>query len=71
MGEKICVDIVEQSAIFDGKPEFSVPLAAVINLLNFHAFGGTPGDLEDAKMEGDMTDPRRYRVTLRLDCEEL
>ena len=57
MGEKICVDIVEQSAIFDGKPEFSLPLAAVIGLLNFHAHGGTPKDLQDAIEDQSISDP--------------
>lgn len=71
MSEKVCVDIVEQSAIFDGKPEFSLPLAAVVNLLNFHGYGGTPKDLQEAIEDPSISDPRRYRVTLRLDYEEL
>lgn len=71
MSEKVCVDIVEQCAIFDGKPEFSLPLAAVVNLLNFHSFGGTPCDMEEATRDKDIDNPKRYRVTLRLDYEEL
>jgi hypothetical protein len=71
MGEKICVDIVEQNAVFNGKPEFSLPLAAAINLLNFHGFGGTPKDMQKAIEDPCVSDPRLYRVTLRLDYEEL
>lgn len=66
---KTCVDIVEQHAIFDGEPVFSLPLAAVINLLNWHADGGTPNDFAEAGKH--MKNPKRYKVTLRLDCEEL
>jgi hypothetical protein len=66
---KTCVDIVEQHAIFDGEPAFSLPLAAVINLLNWHSDGGTPNDFAEAAKY--MQNPKRYKVTLRLDCEEL
>jgi len=71
MGEKTCVDIVEQCAIFDGKPDFSVPLSAAINLLNFYSFGGTPDDMDVAVKDKNIDNPKRYKVTLRLDYEEL
>ena len=71
MSEKICVDIVEQTAIFDGRPEFSLPLCAVINLLNFHSFGGTPNDMKEVLQDKSIKDPKRYKVTLSLHCEEI
>ena len=69
--EKECIDIVEQMAIFDRKPQFSLPLAAVINLLNFHSFGGTPSDMKEVLQDKSIKDPKRYKVTLSLYCEEI
>ena len=71
MSEKVCIEIVEQTAIFDGRPEFSLPLAAVVNLLNFHSFGGTTNDLKEALADKSIDNPKRYRVSLHLYCEEL
>ena len=67
----MCVDIVEQTAIFDGRPEFSLPLTAVVNLLNFHSFGGTPDHMKEALADESIDNPKRYRVSLHLYCEEL
>ena len=67
----MCVDIVEQTAIFDGRPEFSLPLAAVVNLLNFHSFGGTPNDMKKVLADKSICNPKKYRVSLHLYCEEL
>ena len=68
---KVLVDIIEQTAIFDGLPDFSLPLAAVINLLNFHSFGGTPNDMKNAMSDKNIVDPKRYKITLTLEYKEL
>lgn len=63
-------EVVEQHAIFDGKPEFP-PLSMAIYLMNHYAYGGTRKDLEEAKKDEDMADPKRYKVRLTLSYEEV
>ena len=68
--ENRLVDVAQQDAIFDGRPNFA-SLYDVINKLNQHAAGGTPKDLERIKKQGKMENPKRYRVQLHLYVEEL
>lgn len=68
MNDKSLIGSVEQTAIYDGEPEF-IPMPALIDLLNYHSDGGTPSDLEQAKRY--MKNPKRYRVQLRLYVEEI
>jgi len=70
MGDKKLIEIMEQDAVFDGKPDF-MPLGAVINLLNYNAYGGTPNDLQEAKDTGELENPKRYRVQVHIYAEEL
>ncbi|MCG7945816.1 MAG: hypothetical protein N0C84_05660 [Candidatus Thiodiazotropha taylori] len=70
MAEKKLVEIAEQNAIFDGKPDF-MPMGAVISLLNYNAYGGTRADLREAIEYEEMDNPKRYRVQLHLYIEEL
>lgn len=59
------IEIVQQDAIYDGEPQL-MPLGALVNLLNYHASGGTPKDLDEAKSSGEFKSPKRYRVQLHL-----
>ena len=64
------IDIVEQHAIYDGKPNLQ-PLGMAINMLNYHAFGGSPNDLIEAKKDRSLENPKRYKVKLTLSIEEV
>jgi hypothetical protein len=68
MSKKQIIDVVEQSAIFDGKPDFP-PLSMAIYLMNHYSFGGSPQDLAAAANE--LENPKRYKVRLILEVEEL
>ena len=63
------IEVVEQAAIFDGKPNL-YPLSAAISLINHNAYGGTLKDLQEAKEDG-LLNPKRYNVRLVLSIEEL
>ena len=68
MSKKELKEVLEQDAIFDGKPKL-IPLGALMNLQNWYAEGGTPHDMRQAK--GYMKNPKRYRIQLHLYVEEL
>lgn len=63
-------DIIEQHAIYDGEPDIQ-PLNMAINLLNHNSYGGTPDDLVWAQNDADLSNPKRYKVTLTLSVEEV
>jgi hypothetical protein len=69
MSKKL-IEIMEQDAVFDGKPDF-MPLGAVVNLLNYNSYGGTPSDLQEAIDTQEMDNPKRYRVQIHVYVEEL
>lgn len=63
-------EIAEQDAVFDGEPDF-MPIGAVMNLLNYNAYGGTWADQAEARESGDMNNPIRYRVRVTVEYVEL
>lgn len=70
MSKKYTHDIIQQNAIFDGKPDF-IPTSAAICLLNHHSYGGTPNDFKEAVEDDQLEDPRRYKVTMTIEVEEI
>ena len=58
-------EILEQRAIFDGKPRFMCG-GAVINLLNHYSYG----DMKDAEDDG-CENPKKYLVRIIIETEEL
>lgn len=58
-------EILEQHAIFDGKPRFMCS-SAVINLLNHYSYG----DIQDAVDDG-CENPRKYKVRIIIETEEI
>jgi len=63
MSKNKLITVMEQEAIFDGKPDF-MPMSALINLLNHNSWG----DDDDTS---DLVNPKRYKVQLHLYVEEV
>ena len=64
------VEVAEQNAVFDGKPDF-MPMGLVMNVLNYNSYGGTGVAVVAAKAEGEMDDPRLFRVRVTVEVEEV
>lgn len=63
------VEVCEQNAVFDGKPNF-MPMNLVMNVLNHNAYGGTRQDAKDAADTGEMADPRLFTVRVKVEVIE-
>jgi hypothetical protein len=66
---KQLIEILEQKAVFDGKPRF-MDGGAVINLLNHYSYGGSSEAITLAKEDG-CENPKEYIVTVRVEVEEI
>ncbi len=64
------VDVWEQNAVFDGKPDF-MPGSLVMNVLNHNAYGGTRSDAKEAAENGEMANPKLFRVRVKVEVEEI
>lgn len=63
-------EVLEQHAIYDGKPDFmDGPL--IINTLNHNSYGGTPSVMREANSDPEMKNPRRYLVRVTIEYEEV
>lgn len=63
-------EILEQHAVYDGKPNF-MPGSLVVDVLNHNSYGGTEQDRMDALKSGDMQNPKRYLVRVTVEYEEV
>ncbi|KGA24934.1 hypothetical protein AO825_08410 [Pectobacterium brasiliense] len=63
-------EILEQHAIFDGKPDF-MDGSLIINTLNHKSYGGTPAAMRESNSDPDMKDPKRYLVRVTIEYEEV
>jgi len=70
MKNKHIHEILEQDAIYDGKPAFP-PGGMLVGLLNYYALGGTRQDMEVLRASGEYPNPKRYRVRLTIEYEEI
>lgn len=62
-------EILEQDAVFDGKPYFP-PGGMLIELLNFYACGGTKQAVKELRESGEAPDATRYKVRLIIEIEQ-
>lgn len=64
------IEVWEQNAVFDGRPDF-VDGSLVMNVLNHNSYGGTRQDVVDAAENGDMENPKLFRVRVSVHIEEI
>ena len=64
------MDVFEQIAVFDGKPDF-MDGSLVMNVLNHKSYGGTRRDAEAAAETGEMACPKLFRVRVTIEVEEI
>lgn len=69
---KFIEHVMQQDAIFDGRPEF-VDVSLVMNVLNHNSFGGTKKDLLEMRASPQDFPARhglkRYKVTICVYAE--
>lgn len=64
--KKVIHAVLEQNAIYDGKPDF-IDVGLLIYTLNHRAFGGTEEEFELAK--GQLDDPKMYKTRVIIEYE--
>lgn len=69
MGMKL-IDLWEQYAVFDGKPDFMAG-SLVMNVLNHNAYGCSIKDVEMAAETGEMSEPKLFKVRVCIYAEEI
>lgn len=70
MVNKVIHDIVEQNAVYDGKPEFP-PCTMLMSILNHYCIGGTASEAALLRDSGEAENAKLYKVRIIIETEEL
>lgn len=62
-------EILEQDAVYDGKPSFA-PGGMIMDVLNYYALGGTRQRAQELRDSGEAPNAKRYMVRVTIETDE-